>query len=310
MHIIDPNAYPLSADAVYHPEPATLNQALSFEWENLSICNIVIIQPSIYGTDNSCTLDALREIRAGESIYKGNGRSLEPRNKRNDARAVVVIEPSTIDADTLRLWNSLGVRGVRINCVTVGRRMDSKELAATLRAHARVLCDAGLNDWVVQLYIALEDLAGAADVIPALGVRVCLDHFACPRIVEAAGLGSESGTDTTPKRPSLVDPASFPGFSALTSLLATGTTYIKLSAPYRISSDKSLTDVGIFARELLRLAPDRLLFGSDWPHVQFNGYDARPFAEACAQWCEEIGGKELVEKVFRVNAEGLWGISS
>ena len=301
MHIIDPSTYPLSSAAVYNPKPARLGQALSFEQQNLNIRNIVIIQPSIYATNNSCTLDALGEIR-GRKVNDAK------KNQDHDARAVVVIDPSTVDPDILRSWNALGVRGVRINAITALQRMDRNALVKTLQAHARVLRSTGLSDWVVQLYITLDEVAHIAGEIPKLGVRVCLDHFASPMVLE----GPQSQEDTTTKKKNasalLMNPQSLPGFSALTSLLATGTTYVKLSAAYRISYDQTLTDVGVFARELLRLAPDRLVFGSDWPHVQFEGLDVRPFTEACVHWCDEVGGRELVEKVFRDNPRELWRI--
>ena len=231
MHIIDPSAYPLSSTAAYNPEPAKLEQALSFERQNLHMSNIVIIQPSIYGTNNTCTLDALREIREG-------GRQDSETDQDRDARAVVVIDPSSIDPDTLHSWDALGARGIRINCITVGRHMDSEELEEVLHAHAQILLNAGLDHWIVQLYIALDAVASVAHVIPTLGVRVCLDHFASPMIVEGA---EAKGSSTTAENASLINPQSIPGFSDLASLLATGTTYIKLSAAYRISYDKSLT---------------------------------------------------------------------
>jgi predicted TIM-barrel fold metal-dependent hydrolase len=68
MHVIDPENYPLHPDAVYTPTPYSLSDAIKFE-QAVGIRNIVLVQPSIYGNDNSCMLDALREL----GPYRGRG---------------------------------------------------------------------------------------------------------------------------------------------------------------------------------------------------------------------------------------------
>ena len=61
MHVVDPRVFPLSKDAQYQPSPHTLDDAHAF-LNQLGIEKMVIVQPSIYGNDNSCTLDGLRRL--------------------------------------------------------------------------------------------------------------------------------------------------------------------------------------------------------------------------------------------------------
>ncbi|KMU80975.1 hypothetical protein CISG_08917 [Coccidioides immitis RMSCC 3703] len=106
--------------------------------------------------------------------------------------------------------------------------------------------------------------------------------------------------------PASFDPYSLSGFSELVSLLRQGRTYVKISAPYRLSDDPELKFLGVIAKELLRVAPDRLVFATDWPHTRFEGLDVKPFIAKCLHWCG--GNTELVDKLFRRNAEELWGL--
>ncbi|KAL2002778.1 hypothetical protein VTN02DRAFT_5996 [Thermoascus thermophilus] len=277
MHVVEPlQRYPIVANAAYKPSPHTLSQALAFE-ASVGIENVVLVQPSIYGTDNSCLLDALRKL--------GPAR----------ARGVVVIDPDTIQRETLAQWHALGVRGVRVNLKSVGKVMGEDELAGTLVRHADLVRPFG---WVVQLYVSLDTVTALERIVPRLGgVKVCLDHFGSPDL----SLSPTNYNDHAP-----LNPYSLPGFSSLVSLLRGGQTYVKLSAPYRLSKDPQMRDLRALARELIRVAPDRLVFATDWPHTRFDGLDIRPFTESCLQWCAAVPG--LAERLFRRNAEALWDV--
>ncbi|KAL4919631.1 hypothetical protein BDW62DRAFT_199644 [Aspergillus aurantiobrunneus] len=242
MHVVDPVEYPLAEGALYTPKPHRLSQALRFE-ASTGIRNIVLVQPSIYRTDNSCLLDALR--------------TLGPRH----GRAVVAFDCDTIDALTLEKWHGWGVRGVRVNTQSIGKHMGEDELATTLRRHANIIRP---YNWVLQLYVPLATAVVLERIVPELGLRVCLDHFGAPDLLDASHNG---------------DPYNLSGFRSLVNLLRQGTTYVKLSAPYRISSD--------------------------WPHTRFEGFDIKPYMEALLNWC---GDEALVERVFKGNAEALRGI--
>jgi predicted TIM-barrel fold metal-dependent hydrolase len=61
------------------------------------------------------------------------------------------------------------------------------------------------------------------------------------------------------------------------------------------------------ARELLRIAgKTSVVFATDWPHTRFEGLDIRPFIERVIEWCGR--DEKLIDRLFRGNAEQLWGV--
>lgn len=274
MHVVDPTQYPLAEGAQYTPEPHILSDALTFE-STLGIHKIVLVQPSIYGNDNSCMLDALRRIG--------------PQN----GRAVVTFDPKSITSLTLDVWHRIGVRGVRINLQSVGQQMGPVELTATLKQYADIIRPYG---WVLQLYVPLNTATILEAIVPNLGVKVCLDHFGSPTL---------SGPLAYPYAGDLY---SIPGFTSLVNLLSQGSTYLKMSAPYRLSPDAGHMDLEPMAKELLRAAPNQIVFATDWPHTRYEGLDIKPFVESVVEWCGD--DDTLIEKIFKYNAENLWSVSN
>ncbi|KAJ6098457.1 hypothetical protein N7499_002831 [Penicillium canescens] len=274
MHVVEPDRFPVSPTAVYKPNPHSLAEALAFE-SSLGIENVVFVQPSVYGTDNSCLLDALQ--KTGPSRGRG----------------VVVVDPSTVQRDTVELWHSLGVRGLRINLKSVGKVMDKAELEETLLQHAEI---ARPHNWIIEVYLPLKMVSMIESILPRLGVRICIDHFGSPELLSW-------GQDT-----SSFNPYSLEGFSSLISLLRGGRTYVKVSAPYRLSQDHEMRDLQSMAREFLSVAPDRVIYATDWPHTRFSGVDINPFTECCLNLCATTPG--LADRLFRRNTEEMLGVIS
>ncbi|EYE98891.1 putative TIM barrel metal-dependent hydrolase [Aspergillus ruber CBS 135680] len=272
MHVVEPQRYPIAADAMYQPPSHTLKDAMAFE-SSIGVENIVLVQPSIYGTDNSCLLEALEKM--GPSHGRG----------------IVVIDPEAVEPSTLAQWHTLGVRGVRVNLKSVGKVMNEQELEENLLRHAEIVRPLG---WIIQLWVPLHMLPMLERIVPRLGVKICIDHFGGP---ELSSITWKDDVDLS------FDPYSLPGFSSLVSLLLAGKTYVKISAPYRLSKDKQMRDIQAIAIELLRVAPQRVIYASDWPHTRFDGMNIRPFTESCLRWCSSQPG--LAERVFRLNTEEL-----
>lgn len=130
-------------------------------------------------------------------------------------------------------------------------------------------------------------------IVPRLGTRICIDHFGSP------DLSCVSWNRNIPP----FDPYSLPGFRSLISLLRAGGTYIKLSAPYRLTKDKYMRDLMAMAKMFLSEAPDRVVYATDWPHTRFSGIDISPFTECCLQLCAQSPG--FAEKLFRANTEEM-----
>lgn len=272
MHVLDPTKYALAPGAAYCPGRYTLEDALEFE-SSVGIDNIVLVQPSIYGHDNSCLLEALRE--------------LGPRR----GRAVVSFDPEATSAEQLREWHEMGVRGVRVNIQSTGRSAEPKELADRLHRYAEAVRPL---DWVVQVYVPMALLEHLAPIVPSLDVRLCIDHLGHP------SLGDSSNC---------TDPYEMPGFKSLVGLLEGGRTFVKLSAPYRVSQLEDYSDLKPVAREVIRLKGlSRVVFATDWPHTRFEGLDIRPWMETVLDWCGD--DEELLERLFRGNAEDLWGVTT
>src|SRR5690606_1382821 len=154
VHVVgDPRRYPMAADRHYTPGPAGPANLLR-HLDGLGLARAVIVQPSIYGTDNRCLLDSLEALQGA-------------------GRGVAVLDPDVTPAALADL-HACGVRGVRINLESAGRS-DPHSIRAALAAWGRRLAPLG---WHVQVYASLDAIAAAAPALGALPVPVVLDHFA------------------------------------------------------------------------------------------------------------------------------------
>ncbi|KAJ5948110.1 hypothetical protein N7466_001125 [Penicillium verhagenii] len=277
MHVVEPQRFPVSKSAVYQPSVHTLADALAFE-STVGVENLVLVQPSIYGTDNSCLLAALTKL--GPSRGRG----------------VVVVDPATTkpESELLDEWHALGVRGLRVNLQSVGKIMEQSELEETLLRHADI---ARHRNWIIEIYLPLKMVPALESIVPRLGVNVCIDHFGSPE------LSLPQGENNTP-----FNSYSLPGFRSLITLLQAGNTYIKVSAPYRLTNDRTQHQLKAMAREFLAAAPDRTIYATDWPHTRFTGIDIAPFTEWCLDLCSDVPG--LAEKLFRRNTERMLSVDS
>jgi predicted TIM-barrel fold metal-dependent hydrolase len=217
--------YPLDPRRNYTPVPATLAQYR----EVMGACGIeraVLVQPSVYGTDNRSLLEGLRE--GGEAF-----------------RGIAVVEPTIADAE-LEAMHGLGVRGVRLNVVNPAVLGIDDALALAART-ARL-------GWHLQVHVNLRDAGGAA-LLESIAAR-------CPAPLVIDHMGR-------------ADPA-LPAPPVLLRLLEGGTTWVKLSAAYRLSrlGAPHYEDVLPLVRALVAANPDRLLWASDWPHSEL--FDAPP----------------------------------
>jgi D-galactarolactone isomerase len=150
IHIIGPLArYPLDARRAYDPVDASIGQYEHLQ-SVLGLERVVIVQPSVYGTDNRCTLDALRHFG--------------PRR----ARGVVVIDDA-VTLDELHEMHALGVRGIRVNLVTPGGPSVDDLVALSARI-------APLG-WHTQVYVRGAELPELAPVLRDLPTPVVLDHL-------------------------------------------------------------------------------------------------------------------------------------
>lgn len=141
VHVFDPVNYPYAPSHAYSPVPALYSQLLDFE-SSLSRSdepeNIVIVQPSPYGYDNSLILDKLVELQTEKP----------PRM----VRAIAVIDPKNITDSELDRMNQLGVRGIRVNTEATGEEVDYGQVRAQIERAAIKI--SSLENWRCQLYVS------------------------------------------------------------------------------------------------------------------------------------------------------------
>ena len=153
-HIIGPIAkYPMAANRTYTPPEASVAQLKALRAE-LGIARNVIVQPSFYGCDNSCLVDALTDL--GTS-----------------ARGIAVVQQNVSDAELQRLA-SKGVTGVRLNLSTVGVR-DPKVAIDAINAFAPRLVPMG---WHIQINAKPELIVEIEPLLMRLPTPLVFDHLA------------------------------------------------------------------------------------------------------------------------------------
>jgi len=155
-------------------------------------------------------------------------------------RGIVGIHEKTSDKE-LQAMHDAGVRGVRINLETDGIHDTALAKRQLLWTHERIK-DLG---WHVQLYTNLTVFASLANVLDQLSMPIVLDHFCRAQ----AALGTNQAH-----------------FDTLCQRVRQGQVWVKLSAPHRISNAIDCSDAGGLMQALIQANPDRLLWGSDWPH--------------------------------------------
>ncbi|GAA1208039.1 amidohydrolase family protein [Pseudonocardia alaniniphila] len=150
-HVFGPfDRFPLAADRAYTPGPAGVAQ-LRTHLDALGIEHVVLVQPSPYGSDNSCLADALAR--------------LGPR-----ARGVAVIDLGATDAELGDLHRA-GVRGIRVNLHSRG---NDRPISDLLPAAGERVAPLG---WHVQVFADAETLLDAATTIAGMPVPVVIDHL-------------------------------------------------------------------------------------------------------------------------------------
>ena len=163
----DPQRFPFAAGRTYTPETASVAEMRALH-RALRTTRVVIVQPSVYGTDNSCTLDAIRQLAP-------------------NARGIAVIDDSTSDA-ALDDMHHGGIRGIRINLATVGQTDPELGKRRFEAAVARI----GKRKWHIQMFTQLSVIAAMQKEIASSPVPVVFDHFGG---AQASGGPSQPGFD-------------------------------------------------------------------------------------------------------------------
>uniref|UniRef100_UPI00258A1020 amidohydrolase family protein n=2 Tax=uncultured Pseudomonas sp. TaxID=114707 RepID=UPI00258A1020 len=197
---------------------------------------------------------------------------------RGQARGVAVLDQSITDAE-LQALHKAGVRGIRFNLSYGGADLaDLEPLAARVD-------ELGWNVQVVAPGNQLVELESRLQRLPA---RLVIDHLG--HVPQPEGVNSQA-------------------FAIVTRLLDGGRTWVKLSGPYirSRSGPPDYADVGAVARELVRRHPERLLWGSDWPHPTVatgNKPDDGRIFDLLADWAPD---EQVRNAILRDNPVSLYG---
>ena len=234
-HVFGPGAeFPFAPERKYTPCDAGKQQLYALR-DHLGLARNVVVQATCHGADNRAMVDAL--VNSG-------GR----------ARGVATVRRSVSDTE-LESLHAAGVRGVRFNFLK--RLVDFTPREELLEIAARI---APLG-WHVVVYFEAADLPELWDFFTALPTAVVVDHMG---------------------RPDVREPVSGPQFQRFVRLLREHpNVWSKVSCPERLSISgppalhgerNPYRDVVPFARCLVETFPDRVLWGTDWPHPNLKGH--------------------------------------
>jgi predicted TIM-barrel fold metal-dependent hydrolase len=208
-------------------------------------------------------------------------------------RGVVVVDADVADA-TLAAMDRAGARGVRLNLVTL-KGLYGDDTAGVIAAFSKRLKP---HRWHLQLFCENAALAALEPVLEATPVDIVVDHMGLP--------DARNGVDQ-------------PGFQALLRLLKRGHVWVKLAGADRVSRHTGrLEDAIPFMRALAETNVDRLVWGTDWPHIGFHtgraisGHERLPYRPLDAGALLDVltlavPDPARLEKILALNPARLYG---
>ena len=234
-HVFGPgDQFPYAPERKYTPCDASKAQLFALR-DQLGFDKNVIVQATCHGSDNRALLDALRA-------------------SGGKARGVATVSRDVTDAE-LRDMHAAGVRGTRFNFV---KRLADFTPREVLLEIAQRIAPLG---WHVVVYFEAQDLPGLYDFFTTLPTTVVVDHMG---------------------RPDVGKPIDGPEFTLFVKMMREhGNVWSKVSCPERLSitGPKALDgelhpyrDVIPFAKQLVEAFPDRVLWGTDWPHPNLKDH--------------------------------------
>jgi D-galactarolactone isomerase len=260
MHIFD-SRFPLAANARRKEEDAPVSAYREVQ-RRLGLERVVVVQPTAYGRDNRCTLDAIAQIGP-------------------DARGIAVVDTSVTDAELERLTKG-GMRGVRF------RMLDTPELPwEMLEVMAARIAAFG---WHIQFQMDGRYLEEREALLKKLPGTVVIEHIG--KFLEPV-------------------PVDHPGFRVLARLVDTGRFWVKLSGAYMLSKSGPplYSDIGVLAKELVRLAPQRMVWASNWPHPNLKSHggplpDDAALLDLMLDWAPD---EKTRNRILATNPAELYG---
>ena len=229
----------------------------------------VVVTPRPYGTDNRVTLDAIAQLGA-------------------NARGVAVIQPNVTDAQ-LKMLDAGGIRGIRFS------------LAANLTTAAITTIDmveplskrVNAMGWHIQMNMDADQIVAAGNLWNRIPSTIVFDHMG---------------------QLPLADGVKHPAFTIIRRLIDRGRTWIKLSVGASAATElnakdhpRSYTDVNKIGRVYVQAAPERMVWGSNWPHPnETKTPDDAVLFDLLAEWAPDEATRR---RILVENAEKLYGFT-
>jgi 2-pyrone-4,6-dicarboxylate lactonase len=232
FHVFGPaEKYSYGTDIRYKPPHEPVERYLKLA-RRLGLVRYVFVQPSAYGLDNSCMLDAMRE--------------LDPAIRRG----IVDLDENKISDGELAELDALGVRGIRVNISPI--RKPEAGLADSMRpriARLAKVCDE--LGWHLDFLTPGWLISELMPTLRELPVEFSVAHMGL--------FPAKDGPDQS-------------GFREFLDLVGDGSArcWVKLTGIYRFSTTPDFADVKPIAQELMARAPKQLIWGSDFPHLSFH----------------------------------------
>ena len=225
------------------------------------------------------TLGLDRVVFTQPSIYgTDNSAILDGINNLNEAtsnraRGVVAVSLDVTDEE-LADFDAQGIRGIRLNTDNKGGMPIGLDQIAQIAERIDDL------NWHLEFLFPGQDILDLMPIFTSLKVPMSIGHFA----YQPATAGVEA-----------------PGFQSLLELMRQGNTWMKISGANRVSQTDlpPYDDVKPMAQALIEVAPDRIMWGTDWPHP--NKYEVNPndgdLVNAFGEWVidESLRRKIMVD---------------
>jgi 2-pyrone-4,6-dicarboxylate lactonase len=235
-HVFGPgDVFPYAPERKYTPCDASKEQLFALR-DHLGFDKNVIVQATCHGSDNRALVDALKA-------------------SNNKARGVATVNRNVTDAD----MHAAGVRGTRFNFV---KRLADFTPRDVLLEIANRIAPLG---WHVVIYFEAVDLPELYDFFTALPTTVVVDHMGRPDVTKPVdGPEFELFVKMMREHPNIWSKVSCPE-------------RLSVSGPKALNGEKNLElgayqDVVPFAKKLVETFPDRVLWGTDWPHPNLKDH--------------------------------------
>ncbi|MCR5145278.1 MAG: amidohydrolase family protein [Lachnospiraceae bacterium] len=271
-HIYNPKEFP-------YPDTNTTQPASTAEdymkiKKDLHIKRSVIVQPSCYGTDNSCSLDALEKLDSSVT------------------RAIVVIDDD-ITMDELKRMDSLGVKGVRFNIAP-----GTENHVNSIKIQAGKIADL---DWSMHFWMSADYTYEIRNVLQELPCQLVFDHRGhLPAHSDI--ISSQSTTNLSPAG------INHPAFDFICEMMAKEKAWVKISGLYLDSICDDYKDTLKIGKEYVKINSDRVLWGTDWPHpvLHINNQPMPDELDLLKMIDQEISAKDDLQKILVENPAKLF----